>query len=198
ILFITTSFLISIKESSLPIVGILTLISFIQGKKEHWLIFLTNIILYFLLKFIIEYKMNYLLGTNPMGFFDLIDYPLFGFIKSFTFASFAKEITKLILFSYYISLILQYKNFKNFIQLLHSIPIAFFLTVIVFAEVGYWLSFDNISRFFTICLPYVILISNFKKNYRFYGMKELSVILFLLFILRTIRHKEIMDYFLSN
>jgi hypothetical protein len=178
----------------------LLLFSIYSQRIESVLLLTTSIFIYFLFRQLVSTQLQFLGGTNPMQLFDLTDWPLFGFFKSFgyiqwNFSGVSKEVTKLIIFGIYISLILQLKNIQTFSGLIQFIPIFFFILLISIAEVGYWLSFDNVSRFFTILVPYCILLTNTNQKYKFYGLNYLTLIIFILFIFRTLRSPT-MNYFL--
>lgn len=154
------------------------------------------------------------LGTNPLGFGDMIDYPLFGFFKSFfdggNFHISAKESVKILLFLQWIVLfIYAFKLFFTEIRsrlksdplsqnlLLYLIPILASLGVIFIAEEGYWRSFDNLSRMFTLCLPLSLLLSAKKDSTYLIFFRYSSFALFLFLILRIVFITKTKGYYIS-
>jgi hypothetical protein len=154
------------------------------------------------------------LGTNPLGFKDMIDFPLFGFAKSFfdegIFHLAPKESIKLLLFLqwiflsvYLLSILIgERKNLISVmsrlkIRLMLLLPIAASLSVILFAEEGYWRSFDNLSRMFTVSMPLVILLNAEKKSSLLILFQYSSFILFLFLIVRIVFITKSKGFYLS-
>jgi hypothetical protein len=191
-LFFLTCFFLSIRETSLPIIGTFLLFAIWKFHFPSIWILTLSLFVYGGFKTIIKFKMFYFLGTNPLGFMELIDYPLLGFIKSFgmiqniTAKTIIREIGKLAVFSLFITQILSLKNILSEINKLKYLPLLFFSLLMVFAEVGYWLTFDNISRFFTISVPFMIFLRTEKKDFQSYGFFSFILILFLLFFARML------------
>ncbi|WP_246051964.1 glycosyltransferase family 39 protein [Leptospira idonii] len=155
------------------------------------------------------------LGTNPLGFTDMVDLPLFGFVKSFydegVFHLSGKEAVKLILFLQFFAVSLYcthltYKKVRNSSSLVSLIkdqewililPILASLGVILFAEQGYWRSFDNLSRMFTMILPLFLLLHSLKQNLFSRFFLGSGILLFLFLILRITWITSGKEYYLS-
>jgi hypothetical protein len=187
-----TIFFLSIRETSLPIVGSFLIFAIIFKHRPAINILAISIGLYILFRFHIKYKMNYLLGTNPMGFFDLIDYPFFGFFRSFTgiesidFKLIVREIGKISMFILFLIQILTFRNIKNHKEIVLYLPLLFFTLLLIFAEQGYWLSYDNVSRFFTVCLPFVIFLKGYQSDFKEHGYFGIIFFSFILFLGRML------------
>ncbi|MCW7492709.1 hypothetical protein ND861_08755 [Leptospira sp. 2 VSF19] len=144
------------------------------------------------------------LGTNPLGFRDMTDLPLFGFFKSFiengSFQFKLKEFPKILFFISFLLLTITSvqslkDSFSKNINIL--VPIFGSLFVILIAEEGYWRSFDNLSRMFTLILPFSLLLEDaFKKPFLrlFLGI---SITLFLFLIIRILWVTQTKEYFLA-
>ncbi|MCZ8343726.1 MAG: hypothetical protein O9301_11880 [Leptospira sp.] len=123
------------------------------------------------------------LGTNPLSFTDMIDFPFFGFFKSFVdsgeFHFQTKEFPKFIfLFSFLlVGFSLRKANVSDLYQSELLIPILGSLFVIFIAEEGYWRSFDNLSRMFTLILPLTLLYQSEKSFKSFQMFWALSILL---------------------
>ncbi len=154
------------------------------------------------------------LGTNPLGFGDMIDYPLFGFIKSFfdngEFHLSPKESMKILFFVQWVALVLYIlfflwnKSFQTKRDFLHEknklilfLPILASLGIIFIAEEGYWRSFDNLSRMFTLSLPLVILLQAEKKSKYLSFFLYSSFFLFLFLIIRITIITQTKVYYIS-
>ncbi|WP_083930055.1 AZOBR_p60025 family cell surface glycopolymer formation protein [Leptospira yanagawae] len=144
------------------------------------------------------------LGTNPLGFRDMTDYPLFGFAKSFiengTFHFKIKEFPKLLfLLSFfsvsYLCLISLRQSFLHKMEIL--LPILGSLFVIAIAEEGYWRSFDNLSRMFTLILPFSILFIDEIKNIGLKLFLSSSALLFFFLLIRILFITPKKEYFLA-
>lgn len=144
------------------------------------------------------------LGTNPLGFKDMTDGPLFGFVKSFfdqnTFQFKPKELPKLLLlFSFLSILIVCYSSIKeSFLKDIDIlIPILGSMFVIAIAEQGYWRSFDNLSRMFTLILPFSLLLHDVTKRYSFRFFLGTSIVLFIFLLIRILFITQTKEYFLA-
>lgn len=144
------------------------------------------------------------LGTNPLGFRDMTDFPLFGFCKSFydaeSFQFKLKEFPKILFFISFIALSVVSlqslkESFSNNIPLL--IPIFGSLFVILIAEEGYWRSFDNLSRMFTLILPFSLLLEGALKRPFLRLFLGISITLFLFLIIRILWITPTKEFFLS-
>lgn len=144
------------------------------------------------------------LGTNPLGFKDMTDGPLFGFVKSFfdqnTFQFKPKELPKLLfLLSFLSILIVCYSSIKeSFLKDIDIlIPILGSMFVIAIAEQGYWRSFDNLSRMFTLILPFSLLLHDVTKRYSFRFFLGTSIVLFIFLLIRILFITQTKEYFLA-
>lgn len=144
------------------------------------------------------------LGTNPLGFRDMTDFPLFGFFKSFydagSFQFKLKEFPKILFFISFIALSVVSlqslkESFSNNMPLL--IPIFGSLFVILIAEEGYWRSFDNLSRMFTLILPFSLLLEGALKRPFLRLFLGISITLFLFLIIRILWITPTKEFFLS-
>lgn len=173
------------------------------------------LLLFFVFLFLTRFFEPNHLGTNPLGFTDMIDYPLFGFYKSFFdsghFHLTGKESTKLLLAFMWIlsslfciSLIQNIKaNFQNYLWNYNNISLLLFpvcasLGVIFFAEEGYWRSFDNLSRMFTLILPLLLLISSQKRSVFIEIFQYSSLLLFFFLIIRILVITKVKDFYFSS
>jgi hypothetical protein len=84
------------------------------------------------------------------------------------------------------------------IQALSAIPILATFGIISIAEVGYWKSFDNLSRMFLLPLPIILILKAKIPGYRDYGFLILSGILFLFVVLRILFITKPMSFFLTG
>ncbi|MBP9161722.1 MAG: hypothetical protein KBF99_01005 [Leptospiraceae bacterium] len=201
-IFLTITFLCFIRESGIIIAGTLLLLSFLDREIRISIILLLSLGTYLLIIELIKLIPSFHHGTNPLGFLDLIDYPLFGFFKSIKFQSLSgiknifRELAKFPIFIFYIILALNLTNIKNRRDLILYIPIYFILFTAGVGEVGYWLSFDNISRMFTISLPWLIFLKQEKKAHNDYYALRFSFIVLLLLIIRIIYIKTPMEFYI--
>ncbi|MCG6146269.1 AZOBR_p60025 family cell surface glycopolymer formation protein [Leptospira bandrabouensis] len=144
------------------------------------------------------------LGTNPLGFRDMTDFPLFGFFKSFmengSFQFKPKEFPKVLFFISFLALSIASiqslkDSFSKNINIL--VPIFGSLFVILIAEEGYWRSFDNLSRMFTLILPFSLLLDDAYKKPFIRLFLGISITLFLFLIIRILWITPHKEYFLS-
>ncbi|MCE9500725.1 MAG: hypothetical protein K8R21_09525 [Leptospira sp.] len=141
-------------------------------------------------------------GTNPLGFTDLMDYPFFGFFKSFDWAGsmdirgWFREFAKLPVFLFFILLFLNFSNIRSINELVFSIPLLLIFLQVTVAEEGYWRSFDNISRMFTLSIPVIILLKNSKKGYNDYYLLPFSVVILALLVFRMLWIKGQMNFYI--
>ncbi|EMJ87712.1 AZOBR_p60025 family cell surface glycopolymer formation protein [Leptospira meyeri] len=144
------------------------------------------------------------LGTNPLGFRDMTDFPLFGFFKSFqesgSFQFKLKEFPKILFFISLISITIASaqtlkNNFPEDINIL--VPIFGSLFVILIAEQGYWRSFDNLSRMFTLILPFSLLLEDTLKNLFLRFFLGISFSLFVFLIIRILWITPTKEFFFS-
>ncbi|TGK82836.1 hypothetical protein EHQ23_16230 [Leptospira bourretii] len=144
------------------------------------------------------------LGTNPLGFKDMTDFPLFGFFKSFqengSFQFKPKEFPKILFFISLISITVVSvqslkNNFSKNINVL--VPIFGSLVVILIAEQGYWRSFDNLSRMFTLILPFSLLLEDTFKNLFLRFFLGISFSLFVFLMIRILWITPTKEFFFS-
>ncbi|TGM45564.1 AZOBR_p60025 family cell surface glycopolymer formation protein [Leptospira vanthielii] len=144
------------------------------------------------------------LGTNPLGFRDMTDLPLFGFFKSFqeggSFQFKLKEFPKILFFISLIALSVVSiqslkESFSRNIDLLF--PIFGSLFVILIAEQGYWRSFDNLSRMFTLILPFSLLLEGALKRPFLRLFLGISITLFVFLIIRILWITPTKEFFLN-
>lgn len=144
------------------------------------------------------------LGTNPLGFKDMTDFPLFGFFKSFqengSFQFKPKEFPKILFFISLISITVVSvqslkNNFSKNINVL--VPIFGSLFVILIAEQGYWRSFDNLSRMFTLILPFSLLLEDSFKNLFLRFFLGISFSLFVFLMIRILWITPTKEFFFS-
>ena len=192
-IFVLTLFFLIIKETSLPIVLSFLLFAIWRLHFQSIFILIISIIFYLLFLAFVKYKMFYLQGTNPLSFLDLIDYPFLGFIKSFleiqsfNFKTIIREVGKFFIFLLLSIQILCLKNSLYEKNKIKYLPLAFICLLMIFAEVGYWLTFDNVSRFLTISVPYIIFLKVHKKNFVSYGFFKVIGILFIFSYARMLK-----------
>ena len=86
-ILLTMAFLCFIRESGIIIVGTFLLLSFLDKEFRISILLLLSLGTYLFIIESIKLIPNFHPGTNPLGFSDLIDYPLFGFFKSIKFQS---------------------------------------------------------------------------------------------------------------
>lgn len=144
------------------------------------------------------------LGTNPLGFKDMTDFPLFGFFKSFqengSFQFKPKEFPKILFFISLISItVFSVQSLKNnFPKNIHLlVPIFGSLFVIFIAEQGYWRSFDNLSRMFTLILPFSLLLEDSFKNLFLRLFLGISFSLFVFLMIRILWITPTKEFFFS-
>lgn len=144
------------------------------------------------------------LGTNPLGFRDMTDLPLFGFFKSFqeggSFQFKPKELPKILFFISLISLsVVSIQSLKeSFSQNINLLfPIFGSLFVILIAEEGYWRSFDNLSRMFTLILPFSLLLEGALKRPFLRLFLGISITLFVFLIIRILWITPTKEFFLN-
>lgn len=148
-------------------------------------------------------------GTNPLKFLDMIDWPLLGFWKSLEFsgtsnpAQWVRDSVKFFLFLIYIQLGLNsiniyyswvHRRTDVFRMILFLFPVLCSFGVITIAEQGYWRSFDNLSRMFTLALPSIILAKNSFPEYRDFGFLKTSLVLTAFLVIRSIAITKPMSY----
>ncbi|MCC5813468.1 MAG: hypothetical protein JJT78_01820 [Leptospira sp.] len=162
-------------------------------------------------------------GTLPLRFLDMIDYPLFGFLKSWEFSELTsnvsmavamkqilRESVKFLLFFIYLSLCMNIINIYSQWKKHHNInrevlgltvlmiPVLATLGVITIAEQGYWRSFDNLARMFTITTPIIIIAKAKWEGYRDYGFLYLSVALTVFLLIRVGFITKAMGFFIAE
>lgn len=190
-----------IRESGIVLLGTFFLICIFDKKiKNSYPIILAGLS-YVIIIFFFKYFVPAHLGTNPLGFLDLIDYPLAGFYKSIQIKTFSdlknlfRELAKFPIFIFFVILILNLKNIKKFRDIVIYIPIFFTIFTAGVGEVGYWLSFDNISRMFTLSLVWIIFLKDSTEGYKDYYALLISFLILILLIIRIVYIKLPMSYY---
>ncbi len=195
-------FFLSIRETSLPYLGAILLFAVLNRQFFITGVLFSALIVYLIFYIFVGTYNGFPEGTNPLGFLDLSDYPFFGFIKSlhipspFTPGNTSKEAIKFVLFGTLLSVGLQTLNAQNWKDRILMLPLYFLVFLGVIAEVGYWSSFDNSSRFFTLAIPYGILLSSRMPMYRYYGSIELSLFLLTAITVRYFFIKQVLNFVL--
>lgn len=190
--FLLCIFFLSIRETSLPIIGSFLLFAVWRLHFPAIWILSLALLVYGVGKFLLKYQMFYLQGTNPLGFLELIEAPLWGFVKSFgtiqnwDMKTLAREVGKIVIFGLLVAQSFSIKNAFSEANKFKYLPLLFFSLLMLVAEEGYWLTFDNVSRFLTISVPYIILLKSQNKNFRSYVFFHLVIVLFLLFLGRMV------------
>ncbi len=205
-------FFLLIKETALIYVLVLLMICFFQGRGGEGIILSVSVLLYSVFLFYIHFLMKFYPGTYPLNFIQLSDFPLFGFLKSIraenllNLKPFLREMSKFpllillgLLFCFPLFLKKPFFSFSGgrimpALLLLSAAPA-------LIAEQGYWLTFDNISRFFTLSIPIYILsipVSNERKiKIHTQTVSVIIVFLFVSLILRTVWIKSAMVFFVK-
>jgi len=198
--FLILIFTCLIRESGIIIVVSFFIICIYQKDFKNTILIFVAGVSYFVLITIFKLTFKAYLGTNPLGFLDLIDYPLVGFYNSIQFSSFTdaknilRELAKFPIFIFFLLLILNIKNIKNIKDFILYLPVFFILFTAGVGEVGYWLSFDNISRMFTLSIVWLILLKNKDEQYNDYYALLLSFLILILLVIRIIYIKTPMLY----
>lgn len=152
-------------------------------------------------------------GTLPLKFIDMVDYPLLGFFKSLEFSEGFnwKQLTRDSIKFFHLVLFIQLTlNLWNIVKYAKTdksqafqlglllFPVACCLGIITIAEQGYWRSFDNMTRMFTITIPPIILAKNYFKGYRDYGFLPSTLVLTLFLFIRSGFISRPMEYFIQS
>lgn len=201
-IFLLSLFILLTKENGITfIIPLMLLVSINRHFKTAATLSL-SLFIYYLIIVLVKKTIPAHPGTNPLSFIDLIDYPLAGFIKSINFntelgiKAIAREFAKFPLFIFYILLILNLINIKSLRNLILFLPILFIISVTSISEVGYWLTFDNISRMFTGSIPWIILLKEEIQDYKDFGLLYFSLFLLGLLTVRIIWLKQVMDFYI--
>jgi hypothetical protein len=149
-------------------------------------------------------------GTLPLKFIDMVDFPLFGFVKSFQgFAifeirSWIQNSAKIFLFILYMILLVNlsqlYKAFqeKNWNLVFVMLPLLPLLSVMTIAEEGYWRNFDNLARMFVLTIPLVIFAKELKEDYKDFGFLPATAILTGFIFIRIVFITKQMTYAITQ
>ena len=201
-LFLGTLFFLSIRETSLPFLGTIFLYALFMRQFFISGVLFWALIIYLCFYIFVGTYSGFPEGTNPLGFIDLSDYPLFGFVKSLhipsplTLGNSSKEAIKIVIFGVLLSVGLQTLNARTLRDRILVLPLYFIALLGIIAEAGYWSSFDNSSRFFTLAVPYGILLSSRMPMYRYYGSIELSFFLLTAITVRYFFIKQVLSFVL--
>jgi hypothetical protein len=185
-----------IKETGIVFISSFIIHTLVQKQWKFFILFFS--IISILLSFYISLKFwkSAWVGSNPLEFTQLIDYPFFGFIKSIKLAqlndpiSLFKEFAIFSIFALHISLGLQLFNIKSIKGIIPFLPIAYLFFAGTTAEVGYWLTYDNIARFYTFSIPMIIIFASKFINYKTYYFFIIEFIILVSIILKYIGSKE--------
>lgn len=204
LIFLIVLFFLFIRETGIVFVfSFLVLSIYKQDKRVTWIL-ATALFVYSIFVVYVRFFHFHLEGTNPLSFSELIDFPFFAFIKTFhhfiseSGKSFFKIIPLLGLFSlailhfYFAIHEIVNKEWKNF--LIYS-PLLIYSILVLISEEGYYRNYENLSRFFTPCLPYVIITTreiNFSRRLYF----EIVIFLFFIFLGKKIFQTSL-PYFVS-
>lgn len=171
--------------------------------KRKWLIcclFVFPLLTYFLFTRYAATIQGVNLGTNPLSFSQLIDYPFWGLVKSFDvpadFKGLVRELVKIPLLAYFVFLISLSGKIKSLRDGILYTPILFTILQVTIAEEGYWRSFDNLSRMFAMSLPYSIFLYSSEDDFRFKGVVSTGLFISLLLVLRIVAIKSQMLYWI--
>ncbi len=179
IYFIFSICILFSKEVGILIVGYYFLESFLKKKILNKNLIILALLSYLTFKLKLDFITKSSLSTNELSFIQLMDFPFFGFFKSFslenfTFKIFPKILLKIILlFSLFLMIPFQ-KKLK-----IESIPLYFLSLIIIISEQGYWYNMDNLLRLFTLIYTWYILI---KKELTQAFIKTNSLIIIIVII----------------
>lgn len=210
VLFGTVLLFLFIKETAVIYISAFLLMSLIQGRVGEGSILASALLAYSAFLVYIHFYMKFFAGTYPLNFVQLSDFPLFGFIKSIKLENlmsikpFLREMSKfpllILLVLFLCGPLFVFRNFSAG----RVMPALLILSVApaLIAEQGYWLTFDNISRFFTLSIPiYVLSVPVSGERKIRLHTAAVSAVIFFLFIslmLRTVWIKTPMEFFVKQ
>lgn len=186
--FLVVLFFLFIRETGVLFIIPFLLISTIHKRIKVSFILSLCLLFYFGFVFYVNFFHIHPKGTNPLSFIQLIDFPFFGFFKSFwKTSSDWKGLMKAIVLVILICLACLHFMFipKKLRDFLSILPLLFYSILILLAEEGYSNNYDNLSRFFSPCVPYVILLNknlSFQKKIYF----SLVFVLFIVFVMKKV------------
>lgn len=159
--FFVIVFFLLIRETGLLFLISFLFLSFVNKQKYITIVLGISLFSYLGFWMYVRFFHEHLLGTNPLKFIQLIDFPFFGFVKSILHINLTwKESFKLFILFLLIGLTFLHFSFielklRSFLTVL---PLLLYSILIIIAEEGYFNNYDNLSRFFTPCIPYVSLV----------------------------------------
>ncbi|MEM7179527.1 MAG: hypothetical protein AAF518_01335 [Spirochaetota bacterium] len=194
-------YLLLIRETAAFIIAPLCLYLLLQKRYAMVGLFSLPLLAYLVFRISSKHWIQAESGSNPLSFFQLIDYPFFGLYKSLAasagpgWKAIIRKLGKLPIFIYYIFLVIQIFNIRSLRLTISFLPILCILGVSAIAEQGYWLSFDNISRMFAFSTPVLILLRAQNPNYKTSGIFAWHLVLLLLLGFRILILKEGMQWY---
>lgn len=202
-------FALLIKEAAIFTFAPLILF-FLFKKNYRMLAYSIPPLLIYLLFYFISQNISFPhLGTYPLQFKDMVDFPLFGFIKSFegydpfNWKHWIQNFGKVFLFIIYALLIFNLFNlFRSFKQRNWKLatlltPLLPILLLITISEQGYWRNFDNLARMFSLTIPIVIIAKSYSKDYKDYGFLNATFILTGIILFRILFITKSMSFTIS-
>lgn len=176
------------KEVGILFIGYYFIQSIIKKEIFKRNLLILVILFYIIFKIQISFLAKNSISTNELSFFQLTDYPLMGFVKSFTLESFnfkliPKTLLKLLLI-YSILLIIPFKH--KFVIEFSPLYLLIFITLV--AEQGYWFNLDNLLRLFTLIFTWYILIT--KTLNLVYVKVQILIILLVIFKISSLSYSS--------
>ena len=190
LLFLT--FAIFTRETGVLFTGSFVLYLLLNNKHKHAILMSLPVLLFAAFWISLRYVPLDFRGTSPLGFTDMIDWPLFGFVKSLDLnLSSLKSLIVLPVFGFFLLLLLNLLNIKSLESFVLLLPLLGIVVIAAIAEEGYWRSFDNITRMFAPTVLWVGLLKNRSENYRDYGLFYYTGFFLLLLVVRILLQKPL-------
>ncbi|MCX7997839.1 MAG: hypothetical protein N3A69_02655 [Leptospiraceae bacterium] len=186
--FLVVFFFLLIRETGVLFVGTFLLIALVNKNWKVFLLLAFSLFLYGLFIIYVKFFHIHSQGTNPLSFMQLVDFPFFGLWKSLQNSSVeGKSLIKNFLVILLFCLACLHFTFfeKSLGSFLFCLPLWSYSLLIFIAEEGYCSNYDNLSRFFTPCIPYTILFAremNIQRKIYF----SIVIFLFIIFIFKKI------------
>jgi hypothetical protein len=139
-------------------------------------------------------------GINPIYYGARLTLPMKGFFDSLIFSgdlnpkTLARETSKFLNLTHVLLLIYNLRNIRSLFTGILAIPILLTVVLSVVAVKEYWETFDNVSRMFTLSLPYIALLKNGRSDYRGGGIFAFSIFFLVLLLLRNLWLKPVMAF----
>ena len=179
------------RETGILFAGAFFLYLVWQKKIRHALLLVIPVILFLGFVLVLRNIQLDFKGTSPLGFTDMIDWPLFGFVKSLDLQSFRpKALVVLPVFGFYLLLLLNLWNMQDRESFILLLPLLAMVAIATIAEQGYWRSFDNITRMFAPAVLWVAVLKN-RQNYRDFGLMYYTLFFLFLLIVRIVVQKPL-------